>query len=93
MVRWGVSHTGASIVRAEVQVCGPDLVSSVTTHGEAKDRPTKSAWDVETRRRDCQRGRGGGGQRGQRESDSPYADRQTVGNATLWTRLRLPRPS
>lgn len=53
MVRWGVSHTGASIVRAEVQICGPDLVSSVTTHGEAKDRPTQSAWNAGTRKRDC----------------------------------------
>lgn len=51
MVRWGVSHTGASIVRGEVQICGPDLVLSVTTHGEAKDRPTQSAWDVGMKRR------------------------------------------
>lgn len=58
MVRWGVSHTGASIVRAEVQIGGPDLVSSVTTHGEAKDRPTQSAWDVGMRRKNCHRGRG-----------------------------------
>lgn len=73
MVRWGVSHTGASIVRAEVQICGPDPVTSVTTHGEAKDRPTQSAWDVGMRRKNCQ----GGERRGQREW-SPYADRQTA---------------
>lgn len=69
MVRWGVSHTGASIVRAEVQICGPDLVSSVTTHGEAKDRPTQSAWDVE--RQDCHGGLGTG--RTER-MEGPYAD-------------------
>lgn len=70
MARWGVSHTGASIVRAEVQIDGPDLVSSVTTHGEAKDRPTQSAWDVGMRRRDCHEGQEDRGQIGQREMES-----------------------
>lgn len=86
-----MSHTGASIVRAEVQVCGPDLVSSVTTHGEAKDRPTQSAWEAGMRRQDCHRG-----QRTDREDREngvlTLTDRQTAGYATLWTRLRLLRP-
>lgn len=90
MVRWGVSHTGASIVRGEVQICGPDLVSSVTTHGEAKDRPTQSAWDVRKRRRGLTQ-RTGDGDGEDRENgaltltDSRYA--------VLWTPQRLLRPS
>jgi hypothetical protein len=56
----GVSHTGASIVHAEVQICGPDLVSTVTAHREAKrsadsvglgrgDKETRTATEEESR--------------------------------------------
>lgn len=84
MARWGVSHTGASIVRAEVQIDGPDLVSSVTTHGEAKDRPAQSALDVGMRRRDCHEG--------QRTERTERTERNGV-LTLLWTPVRLVRPS
>lgn len=90
MVRWGVSHTGASIVRAEVQIGGPDLVSSVTTHGEAKDRPTQSAWDVGMRRKELPQRTGNGEDR--ENGVLTLTDRHSR-HATLWTPLRLLRPS